>query len=101
MASSDMEKAEVLKKRFASVFTGGQVPHVCQDPEPLGVGERSGFHPTVTTEQVGDVVMKLNAQKSMGPDDIHPERDGYCGCQAYLKNHGCRVTSPVTGKRET
>ena len=72
MASSDMEKAEVLKKRFASVFTGGQVPHVCQDPEPLGVGERSGFHPTVTTEQVGDVLMKLNAQKSMGPNDIHP-----------------------------
>ena len=56
----------------ALVFTGGQASHVCQDPELLGVGERSGFHPTVTTEQVGDVVMKLNAQKSMGPNDIHP-----------------------------
>ena len=50
VASSNMEKSEVLNKRFASVFMGGQVPHVCQDLELLGVGERSGFRPTVTTE---------------------------------------------------
>jgi len=52
LASSDMEKAEVLIKCFASVFTGEQAPYVCQYPEPLGVGERSRFHPTVTVEQV-------------------------------------------------
>jgi len=47
-ASSDMEKAEVLNKFFALVFTGVQAPpHVCQDPELLGVGERRGFSPTV------------------------------------------------------
>ena len=53
LASSDMEKAEVLTKCFASVFTGRQAPpHVCQDPETLGVGERSRSRPTVTAEQV-------------------------------------------------
>jgi len=53
LASSDMEKAEVLNKCFASVFTGGQAPpHVCQDPEALCVDERSRPHPTVTAEQV-------------------------------------------------
>ena len=34
LASSDREKAEVLNKCFASVFTRGQVSCVCQDPEP-------------------------------------------------------------------
>ena len=53
LASPDREKAEVLSKCFASVFTGGQAPtHVCQDSEALGAGERSGFCPTVTVEQV-------------------------------------------------
>ena len=67
------EKAEVLTKCFASVFTGGQAPPpVCQDPEALGVGERSRFRPTVTVEQVRVVLMKLNVYKSMGLDDIHP-----------------------------
>ena len=55
------------------IFTGGQAPpHVCQDPETLGVGERSGFCPSVTVEQVRVVLMKWNVSKSTGPDDIHP-----------------------------
>ena len=55
------------------IFTGGQAPpHVCQDPETLGVGERSGFCPSVTVEQVRDLIMKLNVCKPMGLDDIHP-----------------------------
>ena len=41
-----------------------------QDREPLGVGERSRFCPTV--EQVQDLLMKLNICKSMGPDGMHP-----------------------------
>ena len=52
LASSGIEKAKVLNECFASVFTGGQASGVCQDHEPLGEGERSGFHPTVTVEQI-------------------------------------------------
>jgi len=59
LASSDMEKAEVLSKCFTSVFTGGWAPpHVCPDPEALDVGERSGFCSTLTVEQVRDLLMK-------------------------------------------
>ena len=36
LASSDIEKTEVLNECFASVFTGGQASRVCQDHEPLG-----------------------------------------------------------------
>ena len=67
-----MEKAVELNKCFSSVFTGGQAPHVCQDPEVLGVGVGSSFCPTVTVERVRGLLMKLNVYKSMGPDDIHP-----------------------------
>ena len=52
LASSDIEKDEVLSECFASVFMGGQASHVCQDHEPLGEGVGSGFCPTVTVEQV-------------------------------------------------
>jgi len=31
LASSDIEKAEVLSECFALVFMGGQASHVCQD----------------------------------------------------------------------
>ena len=72
LASSDIEKAEVLNQCFASVFTGGQAFRVCQDHEPLGEGVGSGFCPTVTMERVRVLLMKLNVYKTMGPDDIHP-----------------------------
>ena len=73
LASSDIEKAEVLNECFASVFTGGQASHICQDHEPLGEGVGSGFCPTVTVEQVRDLLLKLKVySKSMGLDDIHP-----------------------------
>ena len=52
LASSDIEKTEVLSECFASVFTGGQTSRVCQDHEPLGEGVRRGFCPTVMVEQV-------------------------------------------------
>ena len=60
LASSDIEKAEVHNECFASVFTGGQASHVCQDHEPLGEGVGSGFCPTVTVEQLQDLLVKLN-----------------------------------------
>ena len=49
-----------------------RLPMFCQDHEPLGEGLGSGFCPTVTVEQVQVLLMKLNMQKSMGLDDIHP-----------------------------
>ncbi len=52
LASSDIEKGEVLKECFASVFMGGQASRVCQDHEPLGEGVGSSFCPTVTVEPV-------------------------------------------------
>ena len=50
LASPDIENAEVLNERFASVFTGGQASHIRQDHKPLGEGVGSGFCPTVTVE---------------------------------------------------
>ena len=72
LASSDIEKAEVLSEYFASVFMGDQASHVCQDHEFLGEDVGSSFCPTVTVEQVQVLLMKLNVYKSMGPDNIHP-----------------------------
>ena len=56
----------MLSKCFASVFTAGQAPQVCQDPEALGVGERSRFCPTVTVEQVRDLLYATEGV-SIGP----------------------------------
>ena len=50
LASSDIEKAEVLSECFASVFNGGQTSHVYQDPDPLGEDVGSGFHSTEIVE---------------------------------------------------
>ena len=66
LASSGIEEADVLNECFASDFMGGQASRVCQDLEALREGERSGFCPTVTVEQVRVLLMKLNVYKSMG-----------------------------------
>jgi len=61
----------VLSECSALVFTGGQASRVCRDPGPLGVGQRSRFHPTVTVEQIKDLLMKVSVYSSMGLNDIH------------------------------
>ena len=72
LASSDIEKAEVLNECFASVFTGGQASRVCQDHKPVGEGVGSGFCPTVMVEQVRVLLMRLNVYQSLELDYIHP-----------------------------
>ena len=54
LASSDIEKAEVLNECFVSVFMCGQVSCVCQDNEPLGEGVGSSFCPTGTSLSLPD-----------------------------------------------
>ena len=87
LASSDIEKAEVLSECFASVFMGEQASHVCQDHEFLGEDVGSSFCPTVIVEQVQVLLMKLNVCKSMGLDDIQPR---------VLKEMGDVVAKPLS-----
>lgn len=53
------------------VFSGSRHGEPNQDPDPVGEGERGGFHPTVTVQQGQDLLVKLNVCKSVGPDDMH------------------------------
>ena len=68
---TDMEKAEVVNKLFASVFTASQASHISQVPEHLRSGWESKVPPTVSKEQVQDHLMQLNRYKSMWPSDMH------------------------------
>jgi len=71
LVSTDEEKAEVLNKFFASVFTGNLSPR----PSPVGLqGEvqRGKSLPTVTEDQVRDHLRNPNIHKSVGPAETHP-----------------------------
>lgn len=60
MTTMDMEKAEVLCKFFAIVFTSSQASHVLHVLESLGKVSRSKISSAVREEQVSDCLMKLN-----------------------------------------
>jgi len=66
-----MEKAEVLNKFFALVFTYRQSSHTFCIPEPLGRRRSSKISPTVRTEQGGDNNVRLNVCKPMGLVSMH------------------------------
>ena len=71
LASTDMEKAEVLNEFFASVFSDSQEFHASLVPESLGRGLGNKISPTVSKEQVQNCLMKLNVYESVGPDNMH------------------------------
>ncbi|GAB0206334.1 mitochondrial enolase superfamily member 1 [Grus japonensis] len=65
-----MEKAEVLKDFFASVFTSKCSSHTAQATE--GRDWENAEPPTVGEDQVREYLRNLKVHESMGPDEMHP-----------------------------
>ncbi|GAB0177253.1 mitochondrial enolase superfamily member 1 [Grus japonensis] len=70
LVTQDMEKAEVLKDFFASVFTGKCLSHTGQVTE--GRDWENAEPPTVGEDQVREYLRNLKVHKSMGPEELHP-----------------------------
>jgi len=68
----NMEKAEVLHKFFASVFTGKCSSHTTQVAEGKARDWENEELPTVGEDQVRDHLRNLKVHKSMGRDEVHP-----------------------------
>ncbi|PKU31509.1 rna-directed dna polymerase from mobile element jockey-like [Limosa lapponica baueri] len=72
MVTEDAEKAELLNATFASVFTAQaspQAPQTLEESEKVWTKED---FPLVEEDQVREQLSKLDNQKSMGPDGMHP-----------------------------
>ena len=65
----DKEKANILQRQFCSVFT--DEPSDSIPPFPART-DKSIIDVEVTHDMVKDYLGKLNANKSCGPDDLHP-----------------------------
>ncbi|GAB0207142.1 mitochondrial enolase superfamily member 1 [Grus japonensis] len=65
-----MEKAEVLKDFFPSVFTGKSLSHTAQVTE--GRDWENAEPHTVGEDQVREYLRNLKVHKSMGLDEMHP-----------------------------
>ena len=73
LVKKDKEKAEVLKNIFASVFTIN-LSYNTSRVDGLQNGDwESKVPPTVREDQIYDHGRNLNAHKSMGPEEVHPE----------------------------
>ena len=69
MEFKDEEKANILQKQFSSVFTRepvGEIPTLCNKTN------KSIHILRVTQDMVKEEISAINANKSCGPDDIHP-----------------------------
>jgi len=66
------EKAEVLNKYFASVFTDNLSPQSSQINGPQDGEQGDKTAPTVRADQVRDHLRNMKVNKSMGPDKMHP-----------------------------
>lgn len=64
------QQAHLLQSRFRSIIQASPTSLV---PGPLGWAWGSDVPPTVSKERVWDYLMKLNRQKSPGPDEMHPK----------------------------
>jgi len=71
--TKDEQKAEVFSNFFAAVFAGNLSSHTSPMDEPRDRDWGSKVPPALREDQVCDHLRKLNIQKSMGPDQMHPE----------------------------
>jgi len=65
LVTTDEEKAEVLNRFFASVFTGNLSSHTSGVDGPQDGDWRGNVPPTVREDLVGDHLRNLNMRKSM------------------------------------
>ena len=69
MKFKDEEKANLLQNKFSSIFTrepDGENPTLCNKPNESIRTLR------VTQDMVKEEITAINANKSCGPDNIHP-----------------------------
>ena len=66
----DKEKTNTFKKQFVSVFT--KEPNA-EAPVLDVKGEVNCPNTSVTEEMVRNKILKLNVNKSCGPDEMHPQ----------------------------
>mgnify|MGYP001852304421 FL=1 len=84
LAIMETEKADMLNKIFAPVFTGSQSQafHVSHTLKSLGRDQGRKIPPTASNEQVRSHLMRPKMYKSIGPDDT--QQTGWCGYQASV-----------------
>jgi hypothetical protein len=69
-ASTDEQKAEALNRQFASVFTNEDMDHL---PEPANLEVHTPLETIlITDDMVLNKLKSLRADKSPGPDGVHP-----------------------------